>query len=76
MPDTIRVKFGKNPYSQTFKCGHCRDEFEKSGFFLRLEYDGKVIDIPICERCFESGDMVEGMIDLTKHSMSHPIGLA
>jgi len=72
----IRVKFGKNPYSNNFICGHCREPFERGGFFIRFEHGGQVVDIPVCPRCFESGDLFEGMIDLSIHSASHPIGLA
>jgi hypothetical protein len=61
----IRVKFGKNPYNNRFTCGHCRKPFERGGFFLRLEHGGQVVDIPVCPRCFESGDLLEGMIDLS-----------
>ena len=72
----IRVKFGKNPYSNNFICGHCREPFELGGFFIRLEHGGQVVDIPVCPRCWESGDLLEGMIDLSVHNASHPIGLA
>jgi len=72
----IRVKFGKNPYSNRFTCGHCREPFERGGFILRIEHDGKLIDIPVCSRCFETSALFEGMIDLSAHNASHPILLA
>ncbi|HOO49880.1 MAG TPA: hypothetical protein PLK94_01180 [Alphaproteobacteria bacterium] len=72
----IRIKFGKNPYSNEFTCSYCGSRFSKSGFFIRIEYTGKVVDIPVCGACFEKGDLLEGMIDLDHHHASHPIGLA
>ena len=60
----IRLKFGKNPYSNEFTCSHCGSRFNKGGFFTRIEYAGNVIDIPVCGECFEKGDLLEGMIDL------------
>ena len=72
----IRVKFGKNPYGNNFTCAFCGRSFDAGGFYMRLEYCGNVVDIPICSQCFEAGDLFEGMIDLSAHSASHPIGLA
>ena len=61
----IRVKFGKNPYSNQFICSHCGREFSGGGFFLRIEYRGNLVDIPICPACFDEGTLYEGMVDLT-----------
>jgi hypothetical protein len=72
----IRVKFGLNPYDNSFICGRCREPFERGGLFVRLEHGGNVVDIPVCSRCVESGGLFEGVIDLSAHSASHPIGLA
>ena len=72
----IRVKFGMNPYDNIFICGRCREPFERGGFFIRFEHDGHVVDIPVCARCCAAGDLFEGLIDLSAHSASHPIGLA
>ena len=69
----IRLKFGKNPYSNLFTCSFCRREFDAGGFFLRLEHDGNIIDAPVCRDCFESGDSYEAMIDLSAHNAAHPI---
>ena len=72
----IRVKFGKNPYSNDFACSHCGQRFRSGGFFLRIEYHGKVVDIPICAECYATDALYEGMIDLTAHNAAHPIGRA
>ena len=72
----IRVKFGMNPYGNDFTCAACRRSFNTGGFFLRLEHDGNVVDIPVCSGCYEKGDLFEGMIDLSRHHASHPIGAA
>jgi len=69
----IRVKFGKNPYSNRFTCSFCRREFETGGFFLRIEYGGNIVDVPICPACSKMGDLFEGIIDLTAHHLAHPI---
>lgn len=72
----IRVKFGNNPYDNRFVCGRCREPFERGGLFLRLEYDGRVVDIPVCPRCCAVDGLFEGFVDLSEHCVSHPIGLA
>jgi hypothetical protein len=72
----IRVKFGRNPYSNRFTCSHCRRGFSANGLILRIEYISSVIDIPICPDCAETYDLFEGIINLDKHSPSHPIGIA
>lgn len=79
---SLRVKMGKNPYSQEFTCSKCRKEWDndktrKKSFFLRLEVDGMIIDFPICPKCFEEGYLLEvGNIDISKHHTSHPIYVA
>jgi len=72
----IRLKFGKNPYSNRFTCSYCRREFEAGGFFLRIEHKENIVDVPICQICFETGDSYESMIDLSTHHAAHPIGRA
>jgi hypothetical protein len=72
----IRVKFGKNPYSNRFTCSFCRREFEDGGFFLRVEYADVIVDVPICPTCFDSGVTFEGLVDLSAHNAAHPIGRA
>lgn len=72
----IRLKFGRNPYHQPFTCAFCRRAFEQGGFFIRLEHQEKVVDVPLCPKCFGEDNLYEGMIDLSKHSTSHPVGLA
>ena len=72
----VRVKFGKNPYSNRFSCSRCGSKFDSGGFFLRIEHYGTVVDIPICKRCYEADAFYEGIIDLTAHYEAHPIGLA
>ena len=78
----VRIKMGKNPYSQEFTCSKCRKEWDndktrKESFFLRLEVDGMIIDFPICPKCFEEGYLLEvGNIDISKHHTSHPIYVA
>jgi len=69
----IRVKFGKNPYSNRFTCSFCRREFESGGFFLRVEYRGNIVDVPICPACFDSETTFEDFIDLSRHNTAHPI---
>ena len=74
--DTIRVKLGPNPYAQRLVCALCRSAFDRSGVFLRLEANGNVVDVPVCPACWDRGDLLEGVIDMTRHNPSHPIGLA
>jgi len=72
----IRVKFGKNPYSNRFTCGYCREPFERGGFILRIEHGGKLVDIPVCPACYDTGTLFESLVDLSAHHASHPILLA
>ncbi len=72
----IRVKFGRNPYGNRFTCSFCGSAFESGGFFMRLEYAGIIVDIPICSKCYERDSLYEGIIDLSAHHSSHPIRLA
>lgn len=72
----IRVKFGRNPYSNRFACSHCRREFEAGGFFLRIEHEGIIVDIPVCGECFGTGELYEAILDLTENHTAHPISRA
>jgi len=72
----IRVKFGKNPYSNRFTCSHCRRTFESGGLFMRIEYRESIVDMPICPACVEETALFEGCIDLDHHHAAHPIGRA
>ena len=72
----IRVKFGRNPYNNRFTCSFCGCAFESGGFFMRLEYAGSIVDIPICSGCYGRESLFEGDIDLSANRSSHPIGRA
>ena len=72
----IRVKFGKNTYSNRFVCGRCREPFERGGFILRIEHDGQIVDIPVCPRCYDAGGLFVGLVDLSRHHSCHPNLLA
>lgn len=72
---SIRVKVGKNPYTQEYKCSCCRNLFNSGGLWLRIQSGDKVIDMPICQECLDNG-FYEGVIDPTKNSKSHPLGVA
>ena len=74
--ESIRVKLGPNPYAQPFVCAACRTGFSQGGVFLRLEADGNVVDVPVCASCWGKGYLLEGVVDMTRHNPSHPIGLA
>ena len=72
----IRVKLGKNPYSNNFTCSFCGRSFDSGGFYMRLEHGGNVVDIPVCQGCYEKGDLFEGTVDLSRHHAAHPVQLA
>lgn len=72
----IRIKFGKNPYSNKFICAFCGCEFVSGGFIIRLEHAGIIVDIPMCQDCIDFDSLYEGMIDMSQHSTSHKIGTA
>ena len=76
MSKRVRVKFGKNPYAQEFTCAHCRKPFTHGGLLLRVDFESHIVDVPICPACNEGADLFEGLLDVTRHNRSHPIGLA
>ncbi len=72
----IRVKFGRNIYQNEFTCSHCGRKFSGGGLFLRIEYSGSIVDIPLCSACVEETALFEGCIALDRHRVAHPIGRA
>ena len=72
----IRVKFGPRPYTQVHVCAYCRDEFERGGFWLRLEQAGVMVDMPICPDCLAEANLFEVVVPFTEPSMSYRVGLA
>jgi len=72
----LRVKVGPNPYSNRHTCAHCREEFEKGGFWIRLELAGTVVDMPLCEGCLAAGALYETLVPFDEHHPSSPLGLA
>ena len=72
----LRVKFGLNPYSVPHRCARCRSAFERGGFWLRLERDGVVVDMPLCNPCLQAGHLYETLVAFDCHDPSHPVALA
>ena len=72
----VRVKFGPNPYDQTFTCAACREEFRRGGFFLLVEANRVMVHVPVCPKCCGRGRLFEGELDMTRPNPSHPVGLA
>lgn len=72
----LRVKFGFNPYAQSFNCSFCGNPFENKpenkGLFLRLEVNTKVIDFPLCPACAGLGLFETQKVEI-KDNSSHPI---
>ena len=86
---SLRLKFGRNPYTSKLTCAHCRRRFAGGGLYLsaaprgsaaqagaRLEHAGKLVDVPVCPDCERKFGLFEGEIDLGRDSASHPIGVA
>ncbi len=72
----LRLKFGRNPYTTDFTCAHCRRRFTGGGLYARLEYEGKLVDVPVCEACTGKYGLFEGDISLDRDNPSHSIGIA
>jgi len=75
-PPALRVKVGLNPYANRHTCAHCREEFEKGGFWIRLELGGTVVDMPLCGGCIAAGHLYETVVRFDEHHPSFPLGLA
>ena len=73
---SLRLKFGRNPYTSELACAHCRRRFAGGGLYARLECAGKVVDVPVCPECEGKYRLFEGEIDLGRDDASHPIGVA
>ena len=73
---TLRLKFGRNPYTSELTCAHCQRRFTGGGLYVRLEHAGRLVDVPLCPECESRFGLFEGEIDLGRDSTSHPIGIA
>ena len=73
---TLRLKFGRNPYTSEFVCANCRCPFTGGGLYVRLEHAGKLVDVPVCAECERKFGLFEGVVDLDQDNPSHPIGIA
>ena len=73
---TLRLKFGRNPYTSELTCAHCRRRFAGGGLYARLERAGRLVDVPVCPECERRFGLFVGEIDLGRDSASHPIGIA
>ena len=73
---SLRLKFGRNPYTSELTCAHCRLRFTGGGLYVRLEQNRKIVDVPVCAECEHKYRLFEGGIDLDRDELSHPIGLA
>jgi len=73
---SLRLKFGRNPYTSELTCAHCRGRFAGGGLYARLEDAGAVVDVPVCADCERQFGLFEGEVDLGHDNPSHPIGVA
>jgi hypothetical protein len=73
---TIRLKFGRNPYTNAFTCAKCQGRFDRGGLCVRLEFAGRTVDVPVCPACERTYGLFEGTVDLDADNLSHPIGVA
>lgn len=69
----ILVTFGNNPYSNKFKCSHCRSKFSKGGLLLEVDYRNTIVRVPICPACVKEHTYFEGALDLSKPDKAHRI---
>ncbi len=72
----VRLKFGRNIYTTELTCAHCRRRFTGGGLYVRLDYRGRTVDVPVCETCLQSYGLFEGNVRLDRDDPSHPIGIA
>ena len=60
----MELKLSKQPLLQNPSCAYCGNVFNKNGISIRLEADHKVMDFPICPRCFEMVPLFEAVVNL------------
>jgi len=60
----MELKLSKNPLLQNPSCAYCGNVFSKNGITLQLETDHKVVNFPICQRCFEMVPLFEATVNL------------
>jgi hypothetical protein len=60
----MELKLSKKPLLQNPSCAYCGNVFNKSGLTLQMEVDHKVINFPLCQRCFEMVPLFEATVDL------------
>lgn len=55
----FRLKFGVNPYGQTFTCSVCHDTSKndprEESLFARVEINGEIMDFSLCPACVKQG---------------------
>lgn len=76
MSDRLRVKVGRNPYSNRLTCAYCRKEYERGGLWLRLELHERIVDLPLCAECLAAGHLYETLVSFDDHHPSYPLRLA
>jgi len=60
----MELKLSRKPLVQNPSCAYCGNVFSKNGLTLQLEADHKMVNFPICQRCFEMVPLFEATVDL------------
>jgi hypothetical protein len=60
----MELKLSKHPLVRNPNCAYCGKVFNKDGVSLHFEVDHKVIDLPICQPCFEMIPLFEATVSL------------
>ena len=60
----MELKLSKKPLGQNSNCAYCGNVFNRNGVTLQLSADHKIINFPICQRCFEMVPLFEATVDL------------
>ena len=50
----MEFTLSKKPLQNNSTCASCGRVFSEEGLSLRFDLDGKVIDFPLCQRCFDT----------------------
>ncbi len=60
----MEFTLSKKPLQENPSCASCGRVFQEKGLTLRLEYDHRVIDFPLCQPCFDLIPLFQAVVNL------------
>lgn len=60
----MELKLSREPLQNNPNCAYCGKVFNKQGVNLQLKVNRKLINIPICQSCFDLVPLFEAIVNL------------